>query len=274
MDTIAAILAGEQFASRRAVGRRVCEEFGFRERLGRLQVAICLKALNVLAERSERIVLPTPAAVVNGGGKPSLLASGTSLAESVPERLQGVEQLCVLRVGKRSQRQIWNTLIANEHRLGMTTFAGAQMRNLVRSAHGWLGALGFAAEALRLAARERWMGWSEDQRRAHLNRVVGMSRFLIRGGCGTQRLRFRTAVRLQRAIAIRSVIACRPMVLTLLGREVPELEAKLLITAQRSWTFSTTTPASMAFRPRTAWERPCGWWRTSGGIEAGSTTLQ
>ena len=56
MDSIAAILAGEQFASRRAVGRRVCEEFGFRDRLGRLQVATCLKALSVLAERSERIV--------------------------------------------------------------------------------------------------------------------------------------------------------------------------------------------------------------------------
>ena len=117
MDTVAAILAGEQLASRRALGRRVCEEFGFRDRLGRLQVATCLQALHVLAERSERIVLPTPAGVVNGGGKPSLLAAGASLAESVPERLQGVEKLCVQRVGKRSQRQIWNTLIGNEHRL-------------------------------------------------------------------------------------------------------------------------------------------------------------
>lgn len=85
MDTIAATLACEQFASRRAVGRRVCEEFGFRDRLGRLQVATCLKALSVLAERSERIVLPTPAAVVSGGGKPSLLAAGASLAENRPE---------------------------------------------------------------------------------------------------------------------------------------------------------------------------------------------
>ena len=57
------------------------------------------------------------------------------------------------------------------------------MRYLVRSAHGWLGALGFAAAALRLAPRERWMGWSDAQRRAYLERVVGLSRFLLRGGC-------------------------------------------------------------------------------------------
>ena len=85
MDTIAAMLPGEQFASRRAVGRRVCEEFGFRDRLGRLQVTTGLKALRALAERSERIVPPTPAAVVSSGGKPSLLAAGGSLAENRPE---------------------------------------------------------------------------------------------------------------------------------------------------------------------------------------------
>ena len=54
---------------------------------------------------------------------------------------------------------------------------------------------------------------------------------VLKSGCGAQRLRFRTAVRLQRAIAILSVIAWRLMVLTLLGREVPELEAELLFTA-------------------------------------------
>ena len=37
--------------------------------------------------------------------------------------------------------------------------------------------------ALRLAARERGMGWSDAQRRAHLDPVVGLSRFVVRGGC-------------------------------------------------------------------------------------------
>ena len=65
----------------------------------------------------------------------------------------------------------------------MTEFAGAQMRYLVDLMRGWLGELGFAAAALRLAAGERWINWSNIQRRAHLNRVVGKSRFLVRGGC-------------------------------------------------------------------------------------------
>ena len=54
---------------------------------------------------------------------------------------------------------------------------------------------------------------------------------VLKSSCGAKRLRFRTAVRLQRAIAIRSVIAWRLMVHTLLRREVSELEAEVLFTA-------------------------------------------
>ena len=75
---------------------------------------------------------------------------------------------------------MWNTLIAREHPCGLATFAGCQVRYLVGSAHGWLGAAGFSAAALRVAARDRWMAWSDEQRRAHLDRVVCLSRFLIR----------------------------------------------------------------------------------------------
>ena len=59
---------------------------------------------------------------------------------------------------------------------------GCQLRYLVGSAHGWLGAAGVAASALQLAARDRWIGWDATQRRAQLHRVVGLSRFLIRPG--------------------------------------------------------------------------------------------
>ena len=53
---------------------------------------------------------------------------------------------------------------------------------------------------------------------------------VLKTGCGAKRTAFRTALRLQRDIAIKSVIAWRLMVLTLLGRDVPELDAELLFT--------------------------------------------
>ena len=182
-ERLAGILARETFVSRRAVGRRVCAEFGFQDQRGQWQVSTCLQALGVLAERSERIALPPAGASVPGGGQPAQLADGVGLVAQIPERLEDVRELALVPVAEPEQRRIWNTLIAREHRQGLTTFAGAQMRYLVGSAEGWLGALGFAAPALRLAARERWIGWSDAQRRAHLDLVVGLSRFLVRGGC-------------------------------------------------------------------------------------------
>ena len=183
LERVAEILSAEEFASRSAAGRRICAEFDFRDRRGRLQVAGCLQVLGTLAARSERIVLPPAGPPVPGAGQSARQATPVALAAQVPERLEGVRELDIVPVATRAQRQVWNTLIAGEHRQGLTTFAGAQMRYLVDSAHGWLGAVGFAAAALRLAARERWMGWSDAQRRAHLDLVVGLSRFLIRPGC-------------------------------------------------------------------------------------------
>ena len=44
----------------------------------------------------------------------------------------------------------------------------------------WLGAVGFSASAFHLEARDRWIAWSAEQREADCNRVVCMSRFLVR----------------------------------------------------------------------------------------------
>ena len=181
LDRIAEILSQEAFDSRSAVGRRVCSEFGFVDGRGELQLASCLQALRMLASTSERITLPPPQGLPPPSA-PCRLEGSVPAAGTVPERLGGVQGLAVVAVEGRAQRSIWNTLIADEHPHGMTTFAGCQMRYLAGSAHGYLGAVGFSASALRLAARDRWMAWSGAQRRAHLNRVVCMSRFLIRPG--------------------------------------------------------------------------------------------
>ena len=53
---------------------------------------------------------------------------------------------------------------------------------------------------------------------------------VLKSGCWVEHLAFRTADRLQRAIAINSVIAWRLMAMTRLGRQVPDCAAELLFT--------------------------------------------
>ena len=51
---------------------------------------------------------------------------------------------------------------------------------------------------------------------------------VLKSGCGTEKLAYRTAERLKRGIAINMVIGWRIMLMTLLGRECPELPAEVL----------------------------------------------
>ena len=91
-----------------------------------------------------------------------------------------MRELSIVVVEDAAQREIWHALMAAEHPRGAGPLVGCQLRYLVGSAHGWLGAAGVAASALQLAARDHWIGWDAARRRAHLHRVVGLSRFLIR----------------------------------------------------------------------------------------------
>ena len=51
---------------------------------------------------------------------------------------------------------------------------------------------------------------------------------VLKSGCRAEHLGFHSAERLERALTIQAVIAWRLMLMTLLGREVPECDAELL----------------------------------------------
>jgi hypothetical protein len=98
----------------------------------------------------------------------------------VPLEVGDIGGLELILVEQEGQMRIWNELMIGEHPQGAGPLVGRQVRYLISSAHGWLGGFGFAAPALQLADRDRWIGWDSEQRRAHLHGVVCLSRFLIR----------------------------------------------------------------------------------------------
>ena len=87
-----------------------------------------------------------------------LLETDVPEPEGVPAHPKRIRNLGIDAIADAAHRALWNTLIAREHPHRMTTFAGCQMRYPVGSAHGWLGAAGFAAAALRAAAPDPWIG--------------------------------------------------------------------------------------------------------------------
>lgn len=179
VETVRGLLARESFPHRSAVAAAVCERFGFYDPGGRLQTASCVKALREL-EAAGHFTLPSAAGRRTGPGSPRGLPEPLPPPDGVPEEVTAVLGLEVVRVRTDVELRRWNELMAREHPQGAGPLVGRQLRYLIQSKYGCLGGVGFAAAALQLADRDRWIGWDGDQRRAHLHGIVGLSRFLIR----------------------------------------------------------------------------------------------
>lgn len=71
-------------------------------------------------------------------------------------------------------------LLSKHHYLGDVRAVGEQLCYAITDGRGdWLGVLVFCAASRRLRARDRWIGWSEEQRRRRLPLVVNNCRFLL-----------------------------------------------------------------------------------------------
>lgn len=182
-------LRAREVCSRTHLAAELCERFGFRDARGRPRVGSCLKALRDL-ERDGEFELPARLVDINSGWKPRRLPGPVPEPQAVPESVEEVRGLRVELVdpADATGMRTWNELILREHPRGKGRLVGRQLRYLVHSKHGFLGAVGFAASALSLSARERWIGWHEMQRRDHLDRVLNLSRLLIRPSVRCQNL--------------------------------------------------------------------------------------
>jgi len=172
------LLQAEPSWHRTALADRLCVEYEFIDPAGRPQRSSCLKALRTLAGRGH-FVLPPPR-TSTAHPEPRRLGEPVPPPEDVPQTAGAVRDLTLVRVETEEQRRIWNELFLSEHSRGAGPLVGRQLHYLVHSAHGWLGGIAFAAAALQLHARDSWIGWEVEERRANLDRVVGLSRFLIR----------------------------------------------------------------------------------------------
>ena len=178
LEYVSRLLKERDFSSRSELAGFLCDQLRFYDPSGRPQRGGCLKALREL-EAKGCFRLPPPRRQ-KGASRPRRLGAPVQEPTGVPEQTGEVRGLELIGVGEPQQMRIWNELMIEEHPLGAGPLVGRQVRYLLGSEHGWLGALGFAAAALQLADRDRWIGWDAEQRRAHLHGVVCLSRFPIR----------------------------------------------------------------------------------------------
>ncbi len=174
-------LVREPPMGKNALARILCQHLGWFSPDGRPALASAKVALGKLEKRG---LLPGS----NSGPRPArahrLRGSDQRLpaVSKVPAQAGKVQDLRLYLLSGHQDplHGLWNDLMIRQHPCGAAPLVGAQLRYLVGSDHGWLGALGFGPAAFVLGARDQWIGWSPAARVSQLSRVIGLSRFLIR----------------------------------------------------------------------------------------------
>jgi hypothetical protein len=77
------------------------------------------------------------------------------------------------------QIELWNRLVCEHHYLKNANLVGEQLRYVVTYQDQWVALLGWSAASFHLKDREKWVGWSNLQRRSRLPLFAQNSRFVV-----------------------------------------------------------------------------------------------
>lgn len=178
LDEIRQFVAENPDCNRREIATWTCRRLRWTTPGGKLKEMSCRVALLRLEARG-RIQLPRP--LMRSGNKKPFTAETTILIPQEPLRIAvgELEGLKLRAVETRKDSRLWNEAIHRFHYLGYGRLPGAQLRYLLEAKAGLLGALGFGASAWKVAARDRWIGWSDSLRKERLHLVVNNARFLL-----------------------------------------------------------------------------------------------
>ena len=179
--TMVAAMAADrsQYPTRTAIARAVCAHLHWFQKDGSLKLTTCNLALRAMEADG---LLTLPASAYRPGPYTPNVAF-TPASDPHP-RITGFRRdlgpITLRPVSSRAEIDLWRELIARWHYLGLRRHSRAQLRYLAWDPSGLpLAAMEFSASAWKVAPRDRFLRWSDQQRAARLYLIVDQSTFLI-----------------------------------------------------------------------------------------------
>jgi hypothetical protein len=164
--------------TREAIARAVCAKLNWVKPDG-LPKTMSAKVALLRMHRDGLIVLPSPAHEGHNVRRPLAVTPASDPGELLDCSRGDIHDLCLRRIQTRVDSWLWNEFIGRYHYLGYVPLTGAQIRYFIEGNGQILGALGIGASAWKVAPRDLFIGWTHEQRQAHLHLIVNNSRFLI-----------------------------------------------------------------------------------------------
>ena len=164
---------------RTPLSRLVCEQLGWRRVDGRLSEMSCRVAM--LRMQADGLIQLPASQIPLPRRRAQFVASPATDAQ--PALCCPVHELPKLSLhivdGRGDTSRLWNEYVARYHYMGYTPMSGSQIRYNIYAGQRLVALMSFGASAWKLADRERFIGWTHEQRLRNLQLVVNNARFLI-----------------------------------------------------------------------------------------------
>jgi hypothetical protein len=176
LTRIRALIAEDPTRTRADLSRLACQSLHWLKPDGGLKDMSCRVAM-LRMQKDGLIQLPPPRCQRPQARIRTSIETDPQAALQVP--VHALPKLQLHLVGTRADSRRWNEFVHRYHYLGFQTLPGAQLRYWVSAGDRLVALLGFGAAAWQCAPRDRFIGWSHEQRQQNLHLVVNNARFLI-----------------------------------------------------------------------------------------------
>ena len=155
----------------------VCEHLNWTTASGRHKLKASEKLLAQLATAG-MIELPTK----HLRPKSKQKISWTKVTDPGAERTGKLSNLGAVNLeiaSRRSDKDLWNEYVDRYHMLGFKKPFGCRLRYFIFCESGPLGCILLAGAAKSMGIRDKWIGWSDENRLKNLPWIVNNTRYLI-----------------------------------------------------------------------------------------------
>jgi len=95
-----------------------------------------------------------------------------------PAEAAVLDQITVRQIEPAEQAR-WNQLVSQHHYLKNASLVGERLCYVAEYQGQWLALLGWSAASYHIRARDQWIGWNDNQRRARLPLLASNARFCL-----------------------------------------------------------------------------------------------
>jgi hypothetical protein len=165
--------------SRCELALTICEHLNWVTPRGTNKINTCLNALEEM-EALGIIVLPPKIEQKKKRQQDIPWTDQTNEPTHIDCTLDELLPISLQVVTDKEQTKQWNEFVDRYHYLSYKRPIGSHLRYYVIDRNGRkLGCLLFSFATWSLSCRDKWIGWSNEQREKHLNLVINNNRFLI-----------------------------------------------------------------------------------------------